>query len=78
MLVERVFLLGGALCLVAGVLMLGALASFGAFAVDPFLATPGVLFLGFGALFVYVGVGARRERRSLLRLGEEGIPPSSR
>jgi hypothetical protein len=77
-LVERIFLIGGILCLLAGGLMLGALAVYGAFAIDPFLGVPGFLFLGFGAMFVYVSVDARRARLALLRLGREGIPPASR
>jgi hypothetical protein len=76
MLPERVFTIGGLLCVLAGVLLLGTLAWFGAFAIDPFFGAPGALFVGFGGFFVYVGAGARKERLELLRAGEPGVPPS--
>jgi hypothetical protein len=76
MLPERVFSIGGLLCIVAGALFLGSLAWYGAFAIDPFFGVPGILFIGFGGFFVYVGAGARKERLELLRSGETGIPPA--
>lgn len=72
MLRERVFVIGGALSMAAGVLLLAA-----------FLQTPvpllwgalesAVFLLGFGAFFIYVGNGARRDRERLL---ESPRPPS--
>jgi hypothetical protein len=72
MLVERVFLIGGLLCLAAGVLFLGDLIAVGALSADPILGVPGAMFVGFGILFVYVSAQAARDRRALLALGERG------
>lgn len=84
MLLERAFFIGAALCAAAGVLLIGALAIFGALSIDPLLAFPGLLFLLFAGVFFYVSGEARRDRRALLRVGEEGTvgrppdPPASR
>jgi hypothetical protein len=72
MLPERVFLIGGTTCLLAGALWVGFMLVEGLAAEVVVVLYPGALFLLFGAIFVYVGLAARRERRALLRLGEAG------
>ncbi len=74
MLNETIFLLGGSLCLAAGALFLGSLAVFGALALAPVLAFPGVLLLVMAFLFLYTGWDARRDRLKLLASGEAGRP----
>jgi hypothetical protein len=75
MLNERVFLIGGGLCLAAGLLLLAFLFVDGFGSSSFVVLYPGVLFLLFGGFFVYVGRGARTDRLALLRLGERGAPP---
>ncbi len=71
MLPERVFAIGGWLSIGAGALVAAAAV------LDPnpfywsMIETAG-LFVGFGALFLYVASGARRDRRRLL---ESPQPP---
>lgn len=69
MLRERVFAIGGWLTIVAGALFLMA------FVLNPSPLLAGVLpagalLIGFGAFFLYVGRGARRERLQLLESPE--------
>ncbi len=78
MLNERIFLIGGLLCVVCGLLLLGEVAVTGAILLYPVLGYPGVLFVLFGGIFLYVAHGARRERLELLRSGEEGVVGSNR
>jgi hypothetical protein len=65
MLRERVFVVGGGLTIAAGVLLLAA------FALNPVwllwgIVEAGVLLVGFGTFFIYVGRGSRRDRERLL------------
>jgi len=72
MLVERVFEIGGVLLAATGGVLIAA-SVWGGF--DPYAIgylETGVLLLGFGLFFVYVGREARRDRRKLLELGELG------
>jgi hypothetical protein len=72
MLPERVFEIGGVLCwMLGGALVYGFLAMG-----SPFLgfALSGGMCLGFGSLFVWIGWGARRDRRAFLRMAETGSP----
>jgi Flp pilus assembly protein TadB len=65
MLTERIFAIGGWLTIAAGALLLIA------FVLNPVLlltgvVVAGILLLGFGGFFLYVGRGAHRERQRLL------------
>ena len=65
MLNERIFTIGGCLTIVAGVLLLVA------FALNPDsllwgVIEAGLLLVGFGVFFIYVGREARRGRQRLL------------
>lgn len=73
MLNETIFLVGGAICAVAGGLFLGVLAAEGALQSAPVLAYPGVLFLVMAVIFLYTGWSARQYRLDLLRTGEAGV-----
>jgi uncharacterized membrane protein HdeD (DUF308 family) len=69
---ERVFEIGGILTIVAGILLLAA------FALNPVwllwgILEAGALLIAFGAFFLYVGRGSRKDRRRLL---ESPRPPS--
>jgi O-antigen ligase len=69
MLPERVFTIGGWLCIATSALLAAAIA------LNPspflwYLIPTVVLFLGLGAFFLYVGLGARRDRRRLLESPE--------
>jgi hypothetical protein len=70
MLIERVFTIGGLLCLAAGAWLAIETAIYGLVYFG--WAEAAVLFVGFGIFFLYVGWGARRQRRALLELGEHG------
>lgn len=73
MLVERVFALGGGVCVAGGLLLLVVAALLGiGLAFLPFLVGAALL-VAFGVFFLAVGRDARRERRRLLRSGEEGV-----
>ncbi|HEV2167086.1 MAG TPA: hypothetical protein VGS23_08975 [Thermoplasmata archaeon] len=74
MLVERVFVLGGAVCLLMGGTLVGAFAWTGLLYFE--LLYSGGLSAGFGVLFLYVGKEAGRQRLELLKLGESGDPNS--
>jgi hypothetical protein len=73
MLIERVFAIGGLLCLAAGAWLAVETAIYGLVYFG--WAEGAALFVGFGIFFLYVGRGARRQRRSLLELGEKGVVP---
>lgn len=73
-LVERVFVLGGAVCLLMGGTLVGAFAWTGLLYFE--LLYSGGLSAGFGVLFLYVGKEAGRQRLELLKLGESGDPNS--
>jgi hypothetical protein len=65
MLTERIFAIGGWLTIAAGILLLVA------FVLNPVLLLwgaleAGILLVGFGGFFLFVGRGARRDRRRLL------------
>lgn len=65
MLRERIFEIGGALCIAAGALLLASFALNATWLLWGFIEAGGLL-IGFGLLFVYVGRGSRRERLALL------------
>jgi hypothetical protein len=71
MLIERVFDIGGAVCVGLGVSLAYGFVVTG-MAYDG-LVLSGGLAGGFGVLFLRVGRAARRQRRELLRVGQEGI-----
>jgi hypothetical protein len=69
MLPERIFTIGGVLTIAAGVLLVVA------FVLSPVFLfygplEAGALLIGFGVFFIYVGRGARRDRRRLTDLPE--------
>ncbi|MCI4358069.1 MAG: hypothetical protein L3J95_01135 [Thermoplasmata archaeon] len=71
MLIERVFDIGGAVCVGLGISLAYGFVATG-MAYDE-LVLSGGLSAGFGVLFLRVGRAARRHRRELLQVGQEGI-----
>ena len=72
MLIERVFGIGGVLCVVLGAWLVVEFDLTGWAYFE--LVTSGAISAGFGVFFVYVGQQARQRRREPLRLGESGDP----
>jgi hypothetical protein len=68
---ERIFEIGGGLCIVTGILLLAGFALNPTWLLWGFIEAGGLL-IGFGVLFLYVGRGSRRDR---LRLLESPKPP---
>jgi hypothetical protein len=65
MLRERIFEIGGGLCIAAGILLLAAFGLNPTWLLWGFLEAGGLL-IGFGVFFLFVGRGSRRERHRLL------------
>jgi hypothetical protein len=77
MLRERVFSIGGWLCIGFGASLLAISVAFGIVEVAwGVLVTP-LLLVGFGSFFVYVGREARRDRLELLALPRPVEPNAS-
>ena len=72
MLLETTFRVGGAVCLLAGALLLAVFATEGLAAAYFEVYLSPVMFFVLGAIFLYVAAGAARERQELLRLGLRG------
>ncbi|MGC2035883.1 MAG: hypothetical protein WA761_10650 [Thermoplasmata archaeon] len=78
MLRERVFSIGGWLCIGFGASLLAVSVVFGIVEVAwGVLVTP-LLLVGFGSFFVYVGREAKRDRLDLLALPKPVDPDASR
>ena len=70
MLSERVFFIGAYVTLASGVAWIAFLIVDGVAGELFIVLYPGAFFLLFGGIFLYTALGARRERRALLALGE--------
>ena len=77
MLIERVFLIGGALLLGIGVAFAASLIALGVpVAIAAFPVVPVMAVLG--AFFLYAASAARRSRRRLLAIGDPAEPTDRR